>query len=46
MILKIQNALRTKNFESYFQMLESDETDYVLSCLMVHNIEPIRRQIA
>ena len=45
-ILEIQNALRTKNFEKYFLMLEDESTDYVLACLMVHNIEAIRRQIA
>ena len=27
-------------------MLEDYSTDYVLACLMVHNIEAIRRQIA
>lgn len=35
-----------KNYSKYFETLESEEVDYLVSCLMVVNIHGIRREIS
>jgi hypothetical protein len=42
--LKIKKALKNRDYESFYQILEDDETDYVMSCLLMHHIPIIRRE--
>lgn len=43
--LQIQKALKSKNFEKFFDILEDEKTDYVMSSLMLDKILNVREQI-
>lgn len=44
-VLEIKKILSLRNYHKYFEMLESEDVDYLLSCLMSLNIDGIRRNI-
>jgi hypothetical protein len=45
-VLQIKSVLGIKNYARYFEMLEGKEYPYLLSCLMVLNVEKIRGDIS
>lgn len=42
--LEIQTSLLNKNFEKYYEILESPTTDYVMSSLILSKIQNVREQ--
>ncbi len=42
--LRVKKALKNRDYETYYEILEDDDTDYVLSCLLLHHLPIVRRE--
>lgn len=42
--LQIKRALRNKDYQAYYRILEDPDTDYVLACLLLHHLPLMRRE--
>lgn len=42
--LTIKKAVKNRDFETYYRILESSDTDYVQACLLIHNLPSVRRE--
>jgi hypothetical protein len=42
--MKVKKALKNRDYETYYQLLEDENTDYVMSCLLMHHLPSMRRE--